>query len=332
MSDYFELLSAETYEDYLKLVNVEVHQNISMCQNIAKEYQKLKIASEKEKHESQIKLNESAKPYYERRKAIIMGAPLTDEEIQGYQANNECPANESSEYQNGVPCFWLHVLKNSGIFDGLSGNEEDSIILTYLQDINADYFSTEDCTLKDGTPTLLFKYNVNFLFGNNPYLRNNQITIQITYKLGDIEGEFEEPKINTITPLDWVKGKDPRFKITRKKTNKKGRNQQETKVESFFDLFYPQELALNNDINDDGLIDEEALPIHDMFQALLTLINEVIPAAVNYFDETLLNDEGEDLDEDDDAYDEKPIKQIIDGKPSQDDSNTQPAPQECTQQ
>ena len=92
-------------------------------------------------------------------------------------------------------------------------------------------------------------------------MRNKRITLEITYKLGDVEGEFEEPSIKRTTPIDWVKGKDPRYKVVKKRNNAKSKT--ETKDESFFDIFYPTELALNNDINDDGNADDEVYYLHD---------------------------------------------------------------------
>ncbi|ELP87810.1 nucleosome assembly protein, putative [Entamoeba invadens IP1] len=330
MTDFFELLSAETYEDYLKLVNVEVHQNISMCQSIAKDYQVLRLKMEKEKHEAQIKLHESAKQYYDRRREIICGNPLKPEEVVGYTPNTECPPNESSQYKSGVPCFWLHVLKNSEIFEDLQGNDDDSIILTYLQDISVDYFSATDDTLKDGTPTLKYTYQLNFLFKENPYLLSPTCSLKISYKLGDVDGEEEEPTVETLKAPEWVKGKDPRYKVIKKRVPKKGKTPSHAKTESFFDIFYTTQMALSNDINDDGDVDDEVLTLHDIFRDLMLLVTEVVPAAVNYFDELLIGDD-DDMDEEDDETFDKQMKETTDGKPNNDDSN-QPAPQECTHQ
>lgn len=316
MTDYYSLLQAETFEDYLQLVNVEVHQNISKCQQIAKEYQKMRIASEKEKHQAQMKLHETAQPYYQRRKEIVNGATPTNEEIEGYEQNKECPPNENSQYKTGVPCFWLHVLKNSKFFDEFQGSDNDAKILVYLNDISVEYFPAEDCTIKDGSPSLLYRYNIHFDFNENPALRNQRITLELMYKLGDVEGEFEEPVIKRTTPIDWVNGKDPRYRTVKKRNNPKGKSE---KVESFFDLFYPTELALNNDINDDGNGEDEVYNLHEQVNILLTLINEVIPAAVNYFDETLIEDDEDDLDEDEDRYIPKASEQDEVGKSAADD-------------
>ena len=300
-NDYFDLLNAETFEDYLKKVNIEVHHNISKCQAIAKEYQKVRIENEKERHKAFMKLHLANKDYYNRRKEIINGVEPTQEELQGYEVNAECPPDPSSKYQAGIPCFWLHVLTNSKLFGFFDGSEEDSLILVYLQDISVDYFDVEDCTLKDGTQSLLYRYHIHFDFGENMFLRTQRITMQITYKLGDVEGEMEEPKVETLTPIDWVSGKDPRYKTTKRKQLHSKANK-EQKVESFFDIFYSSQLAIENDINDDGTLEEEIVKIHDIVDRMMFLITEVIPAAVNYFDETLIEEE-EDVDDiDEDTY------------------------------
>ncbi|KAL7717207.1 Nucleosome assembly protein [Entamoeba marina] len=339
MTDYVELLNAETYEEYLKLVNVEVHQNIHMCQNIAKDYLQLRIQAEKEKHEAEMKLHEAAKPYYERRRLIVNAIDNpSNEEIAGYVESTENPPNDDSEYKTGVPCFWLHVLKNAQIFDTFEGNDEDAPILTHLHDIRLEYYPTEDTTLTDGTPSLLFTYRVIFVFNDNPYLRTREIPVKITYKLSNVEGETEEPSITVETAIDWVKDKDPRFKMVKRKTNKKSYgkygSQQKQKVDSFFDIFYISQLSLNTGMNDDGSIEEELLKIHDVFEMFMCLITEVIPAAVNYFDESLIEENIEDIEDIEDDADEfvnPNVQQPNTHKETTDDQNA-PARQECNHQ
>ena len=327
MQDYFELLNAETFEDYLKLVNIEVHQNISKCQTIAKDYQRVRIENEKERHKAFMKLHLANKEYYQRRRELVNGADPKDNELEGYQTNTECPPNEQSTYQNGIPCFWLHVLTNSKIFGFFEGTELDSLILVHLNDISVDYFDVEETTLKDGTASLLYTYHIHFDFNENEYLRTPRITLKVTYKLGDVENEMEEPKVECLTQIEWVKGKDPRYKIKGKKSH--GKVGSIEKIDSFFDIFYPAQLAIDNEINDDGTVDPEAMSLHDIVERMIFLITEVIPAAVNYFDETLIEDD-EDVDMDDDMIHNVGIDESEMNKAAADDG--QQAQKQCENQ
>ena len=327
MSDYLKLLEAETFEDYLKLVNIEVHQNISKCQNIAKEYQKIRIENEKERHKAFMKLHQANKEYYQRRRELVNGADPRDDELDGYQTSAECPPNDASPYNFGIPCFWLHVLTNSKIFGFFEGTELDSLILVHLADISVDYFDVEDAVLKDGTQSLLYTYHVHFDFNQNEYLRTQRITLKVTYKLGDVENEIEEPKVETITTIEWVKGKDPRYKTKGKKHG--GKSGSVEKIESFFDIFYPAQLALENEINDDGTMDQEAMSLHDIVDRMIFLITEVVPAAVNYFDETLIEDDDA-VDMDDDTFQQNGVDESEMNKMAADEG--QQAQKQCENQ
>ena len=334
MADYVELLNAETYEDYLKLVNADVHKNVDMCQRLSQNYITLRIKAEQEKHAALMKLHESLKPFYERRRALVNGAVPTDDELTGYRPSPDFPANEESEYKEGVPFFWLHVLRNARIFEAMEGNDEDAEVLAYLTDVRTEFFPVEPTTLKNGTPSLLYIYRVVFEFRENPYLRNPEIAVKVTHKLSDVEGETEEPTVATETPIEWLPDRDPRYRVVRKRSKKApGSRPARQKTESFFDMFYVPELVLHNDINDDGTLDDELLLLHDVFACLMRIVNEVVPAAVSFFDETLVEegeDEALDMDEEDEFVDQgehraaHPTRHVADA--------CAPCPQECSQQ
>ncbi|KAL7712132.1 Nucleosome assembly protein [Entamoeba marina] len=346
-SELVELCS-NGYEDYMSNVDEQVHKNYHACRTNFKEIQTLRLIMEKEKHEALLKYTAAAQQILDRRDEIISGtSEPTTEELSGYEKSTEIEPSTDSEFKKGIPAFWLAVLKNSIICEASNANDADMLILVHLKTIKIEHFPAVDCVLRDGTPSLLFTYKLHFVFEQNEYFSNDVITVKVECKMGEVAGEFEEPVITTEAPIQWHKDKDPRYKLVKRRGGKRGGRARQTaavrqKVDSFFDLFYTPALPADLNLDEMDEIDEDVIVCHTNFKIFMELINEIIPVALSYFDETMADEddeddedfddiddmcdscEGDDLDDDDEADDDNKMQAPVLDNP--------PAPQECPQQ
>jgi len=201
--------------------------------------------------------------------------------------------------------------------------------------------------MKDKT---LLKYIISFVFEPNEYLKNDKIDVKLTFEVTN-DG-IDLPKIDVISNIEWIK--DPRY-VSMTKTSKSNNqsNHKNTvtqkKTKSFFDIFYSPSLPADFDPETSDELTDDFIALHSNFKILLELITAVVPSALGYFDESLIDDDDEDEDdfgafgdededdsegddEDDDSDDDEKEKQE---KPKSGDKSkldAPPVPQECPQQ
>ncbi|EKE38141.1 hypothetical protein ENUP19_0181G0024 [Entamoeba nuttalli] len=350
MSDLIDL-ATKSYEEYMTLVDEQVHKNYHACTKKMKEIQKLRLVCERARYEAMSKFNEEASKIYGRMNEIITGnAQPTEDELEGYIKSDELVAQEGSQFNKGIPVFWFQVLKNSMLFDSANGSEADISVLIHLKNIRIEYMPLEDVKNKDGEDTLKYHYKVHFDFEPNEYFTNETITVSVQCKLCEAEGEFDEPAVITETPIEWHKDKDVRYKLVKRRGGKRGGRGRPAaavrqKVESFFDLFYTPALPENLNLEEMEEVDEDVIICHTNFKIFMELINEVYPMALSFFDESMAEPDDEDMDDEDmdddcdddcdcEGHDDEDDDDDEEDKPHGNTSNTTapPVPQECPQQ
>ena len=212
-----------------------------------------------------------------------------------------------------IPSFWLHLLKNSGLFDRLEGGlieitKEDEEALKFLNQIKIK----EEFTETHQTFTLDFIFNENPFFSNEKltkvfskkYYKDYKSMIEDTKHVHgencnhdhEEEEDVEEEIKPTGTKIEWKEGKNLQSKLVTKvlKGNKK-KNKTEKKIqklencESFFNFF--------NNFDEDEVNEEH-------WEILNELRSDVLQDPFYYYMEPNYDDE-EEFDEEDEDDDEE---------------------------
>merc|ERR1711962_226698 len=258
-------------------------------------------------------------PLYDRRRDVLTGItepsdedcewPSDDEDDDEVTVNGEVEKkdaekddDEEEEKPDGIPSFWLTVLKNVDMTAELV-QEHDEPILEKMKDITITFSKADPMA-----------FTLNFHFAANEYFTNAVLTKEYIMRSTPEEDDplsFEGPEIVKCKgcKIDWAKGKNLTVKQV-KKTQKKqgaGGGQKRTitktvKNESFFNFFSPPESA-----EGDEEVDEvtEAVLAQD-YETGHFFRDRVIPRAVLYFTGEAHDDESDDEEGEDDEgeYDE----------------------------
>jgi nucleosome assembly protein 1-like 1 len=195
---------------------------------------------------------------------------------------------EGEEVENGIPNFWLTVLKNVSELRSMI-KEHDEPILEHLIDVRA-YSNT--------SPNLSFQ--LEFQFAPNDFILNSVLTKTYLMKCvpeDDDPFSFEGPEIYKSIGCEimWNAGKN----VTEKAEKKKGSSATRLfKTDSFFNFFNPPELRMDDSDDNDKIEVKEYL--ESDFEIGHYLKERVIPRAVLYYTGMIDDDISDDDDDDDD--------------------------------
>lgn len=131
---------------------------------------------------------------------------------------------ENLKGKDGIPDFWFRAIKNNQMIYELV-KEKDEEILKHVNHIETE---------KTDSPKSLL---VRFLFNDNEFFTNKELTMKIHYK-----GDNDDVEKIEGTQINWNESKDPTKKKVKKKQKNKKTNETRTIVktvdaESFFNAF-----------------------------------------------------------------------------------------------
>jgi nucleosome assembly protein 1-like 1 len=170
----------------------------------------------------------------------------------------------------GIPDFWFRSLKNNQMIWELV-KEKDEEILKHIKHIESE--------TTQGPKTLL----VRFLFNQNEFFTNTELTLKLTYK-----GEDDDVDQIQGTKINWVEGKDPTKKKVKKKQKNKKTNETRTIVktvdaESFFNVFQDRKPPSETD----PMESEEENELQEKIDQAMNLAEDIhdvlIPDALEYY-------------------------------------------------
>lgn len=235
---------------------------------------------------------------FKKRSDIVNGSYEPSEEeakLSGMELDKIVPAEGQQEPPQGIPNFWLVVLKNVGEISSMI-QEYDEEILQYLTDIRA--FSM-------AAPNLSFQ--LEFHFAPNPYFQNSILTKTYLMKCSPDEDDpfgFEGPEIYKSIGCEimWNPGK----KVTELSVNSDNNSCPRIfKVDSFFNFFSPPELLMDDSLENQKI---EAYLEND-FEVGHYLKERVVPRAVLYYlgeiDDDISDDGDESVDYQAESFDQQ---------------------------
>jgi nucleosome assembly protein 1-like 1 len=302
---------------FLESLSLEVQDRIGELRRLQDERDKLHSAFLREKHELERKYEAKERPLYEQRARIVSG----DEDVDHPNVGSK------SELEEGVPDFWLCVLRNcEETGDSITERDEDA--LKYLTDISANQLTGEN---ENG-------FALHFSFKQpNPYFSND--VLSKTYYMAD----HEDPVMDhaEATPINWHSGKDLTVKVMRKKAkSKSGRTMvKREKAESFFNFFKPPEIPESAENLSEEQLNELQNEVEQDYELGCVIRDKIVPDALRWFTGEAVTaesdeEEGEDEDEDEDDEDEDEDEDE-DDTGDEENENGRPADssqQQCSQQ
>jgi len=296
---------------------------VNALKNIQVQCEQLEAKFYEEAHSLEMKYAALFKPHYDKRKAIVNSEyEPTKEEIKWVEPGEVEPDEEEKEKEKdedekmaesilnqlkldentqGIPEFWLTVMKNVELTEDMI-KEQDEDILKHLIDVTVTLTGMPD---EDGSGvTKDMGFILEFHFSPNDYFSDSVLTK--TYKMNSVPDKddpfsFDGPEIYACTGCDisWKKGKNVTQKLVKKKQKQKGGNQirfvtKTVKTDSFFNFFDPPDIENEDELDEET---EELLAadfeIGDFFR------QRMIPKAVLFYTGEAM-EEFDDSDEEDD--------------------------------
>eukprot|EP00884_Botryococcus_braunii_P023655 jgi/Botrbrau1/9974/Bobra.0012s0068.2 len=288
----FQLMLQANYIDNLP---AKVKARIEYLKELQVQHDGLEEEYHKELEALNTKYQRLYDPLYSKRAGVVSGS---DEAPTAAAVEGEAP--------NGIPDFWLNVLRAEET-TGLMITEKDEPILSHLIDISA-----EDLQEENG----LTGYRLHFKFAKNPFF-DEEVLTKSYYVREDDDGEMELERAEG-TNISWKGGKNPTVKIMKKKPKpgkaaRPGRViTKEEPTSSFFNFFSPPVLPEAED-EDDEEFEELREALEDDLSVGELIRHNLIPKAVRYYTGEIVADDedvdeedeyGEDDDEDDEDEDE----------------------------
>jgi len=265
----------------------------------------------KKEEEALIKKYETLKnPFFVRRGEIVTGkSEPKPEELVKKEGEEELKSTSTETTDvKGIPDFWLTALQHTEDFSELI-TEEDEPALKYLIDVTATSLPGEE------KPTPSFA--LNFIFSANEFFDNDVISKK--YILSIDSGDMMLDRTES-TEINWKTGKNLTKKMVTKQQKVKGGKGRdgrrggkggsaptktvtvEEDCASFFRFFSP-------DPTDEDVEDEQELQdyMESDYDLGLTVKEDFIPNAVNFFtgDVPSPDYEGADLDDEEEDDDEE---------------------------
>ncbi|EFA81668.1 putative nucleosome assembly protein [Heterostelium album PN500] len=264
---------------------------------------------------------------YQKRTGIVTGeveateTPKEPLEIAGLKSGEE----------KGIPNFWYKALMNHPAFADVMGEEDDEA-LQYLTNISIG----EDATTDNENQVL----TATFHFAPNAFFTNSTIVMTLTVKDGDLDSI-------KVTPVQWNEGKKFFVRTVEKKIKKKGPKGKKPTVttkmvtETIPSIFGRFLVEFDKNQIEEEPENEEDIPaaqlIYIQYQALISLKDEIVPDAVNYFlgraqpegDDGYGDEFGEEFDDEEDEDEDDDVPQL---KSKSGGVPPQPNNPECKQQ
>jgi len=325
---------------YVQSLPAPVRRRIKALKKLQLEATKIEAKFYEEVHALECKYHKLYTPIYTRRGSITRGEheptdqeaewPSEDEddEEENKPEKKEETAEEKAagEAVQGVPAFWLTILKNVEMLAEMVQDADEPVLET-LTDVTVEFSKPEET----------MGFTLNFHFAKNEYFSNNLLTKKYLMRCEPEEEDpfsFEGPEIYKCSgsSIDWLAGKNLTVKQVKKKQKHKSKGSVRTvtkqvKADSFFNFFSPPAVP-----------DDPTAEVDEDTQDLLTadfeighyIRERVVPRAVLFFTGEALEDEeseDEDSDEDGDEDEEDDSENDADFDPSKEKANP-----ECKQQ
>lgn len=173
-------------------------------------------------------------------------------------SDSKCPqaADVGAEEAQGIPDFWLNVLKNSGTYL-LLVHDDDLPILKYLNDLRVQCRQDPDMS-----------FTLEFHFGENPYFHNEVLTKKY----------FMSCKVDPDNPFVFD---GPEIHRSRGcEINWKGNYAETVEQSSFFNFFETPEMSVPAS---DDEIDELRTLLQADYEMGLFIKEQIVPKAACYY-------------------------------------------------
>lgn len=253
----------------------------------------------KEHNALEHKYEQTYKPIYEKRKAIIQGTALPNiEEIKDKLTELGIKEEELAEQkEKGIPEFWKKCIVNTPDFKVCS--DKDKKILEKLIDIS---YTTEE----NGNFTLFFTFEPNDYF--TPEVLTKEFILDKDFEIKEIKSTKIEWKSDEVNPTIEIKKK----KMKNKKTKEIKTVTKKEEVDSFFssfkDFIKKEENEEEKDKDDDSDSDEskdDDYNIEDEYDLGLQLKEDIIPYAIEYYLGVVEDEEEFEEEEEDEEFEEE---------------------------
>ena len=282
-----------------KLTDNNLKKKLVAIKKLVVERLNLENEFKKEHNALEHKYEETYKPIYEKRKAIIDGSATPNiEEIKDKLVEVGVKEEDLKEQkEKGIPGFWKKCITNAPEFSTLS--EKDKKILDKLIDVS---YTTEE----NGNFTLIFTFEPNDYF--TPEVLKKEFILDKEYEIKEIKSTKIEWKSDEVNPTIEIKKK----KMKNKKTKEIKTVTKKEEVPSFFTSFkdyVKKEEDENKDKDEDDDSDEEENEdednIEDQYDLGLEFKEEIIPYAIEYYLNVIDVEEDEDDEEEEEEEDDE---------------------------
>ncbi|KXN66025.1 NAP-domain-containing protein [Conidiobolus coronatus NRRL 28638] len=278
---------------YVESLPEEVQNRINGLHSLQAKHNELEVQFNKDIFELEKKYLSLYTPLYVERELIINGKrEPTSEEVETGKAyrekdeeaeevnyisdDEESPAPAQSEEKlEGIPDFWLTVLKNHPkISEYITENDEKA--LKYLRNISVEHLTEEP------------GFQLTFTFEKNEYFTNETLTKTYFYDQSSDFGDYIFHRTAGCT-INWVEGNDLTHKTVEKKQVNKRTNEtrivkKDEPIDSFFDYFANMQFPSDDD---DELDQEDRQALADLVEADYEMgeefKNKLIPHAIHWF-------------------------------------------------
>lgn len=282
----------EYSKKFLSKLPEQIQNRLSVLLQYHEEHKKLDAELDKEEAKIRAKYEQEFLPLYARRKEIVSGSSVTEEEVNGGFPEDHKGAVSLVEGEEstgeGIPLFWMTVLTNYAVLADTI-QPEDELILKHLVDISSRTLPGE----ADSTEVV-------FTFSPNDFIEEPTLTITIKAS----EKKADEATEYVITKSPMTMKKEFLYKTVAVKGKGKKQAGKVTKVKkpvmSFFWIF------MEVDEEDEDL-EEVAVPDDQLLNIVDHLHNKVLPAAVKFFTGEMdgASDLDDDYEEDEEEEDEE---------------------------
>ncbi|KAI8367587.1 uncharacterized protein BYT42DRAFT_504411, partial [Radiomyces spectabilis] len=319
---------------YIESLPAPVKRRINGLKYLQSKHAELESQFQEEVLALEKKYLELYRPLYEKRTEVVTGKyEPTDEEValgekvdaeeedeqEGKKDEKKDEEEEEKEPVNGIPEFWLTLLKNHPQI-GETITDADEEALKHLIDVRMSYMDQPG-------------FQLEFVFEENDFFTNKSLTKTYYYQDHAYGGDFVYDHAEGCE-IQWKEGKDLTVTVETKKQRHKGTNKtrvvkRTVPADSFFTFFSPPAFP----DEDEEIDEEEAEGLDAKLEADYEMGEEfkdkVIPHAIDYFTGKALEYEDFEGDEDfdDDFYDEDEDEEEDDDEEDEDDDdddNTQP--------
>ncbi|KAF9273266.1 hypothetical protein BGZ68_001670 [Mortierella alpina] len=324
---------------YLQTLHPDVRRRVKGLKSLQHKHSALEIEFQKEILTLEKKYLELYTPLYQKRAEFVSGkTEPTDAEVEDGVSEDEEEEDEEKEDDDdeketekaeGIPEFWLTVLKNHPQIDDLV-TEKDAEALKHLVDIRMSYFD------KPG-------FRLDFEFSPNDFFSNTILTKTYFYnETPGYGGDFMYDHAEG-TKIEWKEGKDLSVTVETKKQRHKGTNKtrvvkKTVPAETFFSFFTPPVAPEGEDAEDVDDIEDIDQRLEADYGLGEELKDNVIPRAVDWFTGKALQyqDNNDQYDDDFEYDDEDEDEDEEDDEDEDDNDDEQPAKgekaPECKQQ